>query len=411
MTTDISVVGGAYVEISAFPRSQVYRGSGVRAASVLAGLGSGVTLHTVLGDDLAGEYLQIAKLRGFEIHPIHAASTVYFHYQHPLSAAVVDQGPHSPVELGPGFQLGDALVFGMIEGRPIVHADRVVYDPQDGSRAQAFGTNGSKVRELAIVASYSEGKAITGHSDPEVIAQSLLAQPNCKIVVLKCGPQGALVATSISIGWIGAFPSNRVWKIGSGDVFSAAFAHAWLSDKMAPLDAAWFASRMVAEYVATRQEHFGSGVMASIRSDAQGARTRTLPAARVLPDKQIYLAAPFFTTAEQWAVDEARGALTELGFQVFSPIHDIGEGLPSEVAPADLHAIEHSGLVFALLDGADPGTLFEVGYARALNIPVVAVAEALDERALTMLTGSACTITDDFTTGIYMACWQLMKDD
>lgn len=45
VTTELIVVGGAYVEICAFPRSSLYRGSGVRAASVLAGLGNRVTLH------------------------------------------------------------------------------------------------------------------------------------------------------------------------------------------------------------------------------------------------------------------------------------------------------------------------------------------------------------------------------
>lgn len=118
----------------------------------------------------------------------------------------------------------------------------------------------------------------------------------------------------------------------------------------------------------------------------------------------------FFTTNELWLVDEARFALREMGFKVFSPIHEIGEGPPDIVAPADIFALENCKLVFALLNGLDPGTLFEVGYARALGIPVVGLAEAVDERPLTMLLGSGCAISDDFATSIYSACWQLMGD-
>ena len=58
----------------------------------------------------------------------------------------------------------------------------------------------------------------------------------------------------------------------------------------------------------------------------------------------------------------------------------------------------------------DAGTLFEVGYARALDISVVGVAECMDEQPLTMLLGSGCAITNDFATAIYSACWQMMGD-
>jgi nucleoside 2-deoxyribosyltransferase len=80
------------------------------------------------------------------------------------------------------------------------------------------------------------------------------------------------------------------------------------------------------------------------------------------------------------------------------------------VAPADLAAVDASGAVLALLDGLDPGTLFEVGYARARGIPIIAVAESVGAEALTMLIGSDCYMTNDLTTGIYAACWQVMGD-
>ena len=83
---------------------------------------------------------------------------------------------------------------------------------------------------------------------------------------------------------------------------------------------------------------------------------------------------------------------------------------PNEVAPQDLFGLEQSGLLLALLDGLDAGTLYEVGYARSREIPVVAVAESVDANDLTMLLGSGCIVTNDLTTGIYRACWALMGD-
>ncbi len=36
-----------------------------------------------------------------------------------------------------------------------------------------------------------------------------------------------------------------------------------------------------------------------------------------MPDGQIYLAGPFFNVGQQWVIDEARGALQDMGFNVF----------------------------------------------------------------------------------------------
>jgi nucleoside 2-deoxyribosyltransferase len=295
----------------------------------------------------------------------------------------------------------------MIEGRTRVTAKRAIYDPQDGFRAKPFAENCSSTEELVVLASLSEGRALTGKWSAEEIVDHLLADSSCLAAVIKCGPQGALVATDAARKWVGSFPTTRMWKIGSGDVFSAAFAHKWFAEGATVLDAACFASRMVAEYVSTRMEVFDADRMKRICADAAEAEVtadRPMPKA----DARVYLAGPFFTAAQQWLVDEARSAFQELGFAVFSPIHDVGEGPPNEVGPADIFALEQSQLVFALVDGLDAGTVFEVGYARACNIPVVCLAESAESKSLTMLLGSGCEVFNDFATSIYAACWQLV---
>ncbi|MHC1699848.1 MAG: PfkB family carbohydrate kinase [Humidesulfovibrio sp.] len=410
MSPPISVVGGAYVEECCYPESTIYRGSGFRGACILSGLGNEVKLHTAIGPKLAQEFDKIASKKKIALCVTAGKTDFHFHYRHPLAKPSIYPPLQAALPQDEVFA-HDALVYGMLEGRPKVTATRVVYDPQDGYRSKPFSDNGSSAKELAIVASLSEALAISGRRSPEEAAVKLLSTPSCVAVVIKCGPQGALVATSSSQEWIHAFPSKRVWKIGSGDVFSAAYAHAWLKAMKAPLEAAWFASRMVRGYVETRREAFDNNEMATMWADAADAVVnKTMKSARSLPKGQIYLAGPFFTTSQQWLIDEARLAFREMGFNVFSPVHDVGRGGPNEVVNADLQGLESSELVFALLDGLDSGTIFEVGYACAKGIPVIGVAEALGEQPLTMLLGSGCSITSDFATGIYAACWRLMND-
>lgn len=122
---------------------------------------------------------------------------------------------------------------------------------------------------------------------------------------------------------------------------------------------------------------------------------------------RAYLASPFFTLGQRWLVDEARRALSELGLQVFSPVHDVGSGPAELVAPLDLAALDQCDLVFAILDGLDSGTLYEVGYARALNKPVYALAQTVSPEDLKMVEGSGCRVYDDFVTALHHAAWRL----
>jgi hypothetical protein len=411
VTGRISVVGGAYGETCSFPRRTLYRGSGGRAAAVLQSLGSEVAWHTLTGPELRNEFAAIAKHIGYELHACAAEVDVWFNYRFPLARPDIwpsDAPRHRHAE---AITADNLLVFGMLEGRPKTFAKRAVYDPQDGSGARAYGDNGSTAQELGMVVSLSEGRALTGQNDPDAIALVLLSEPTTSVVIVKCGPQGALVRTRSSSEWVHSFPTERVYKIGSGDVFSAAFAQAWLMWNQAPGEAAWFASRATAEYVDAGQDRFTTVQVGDMQAQARFAQLKAGQSdARTIPDKPIYLAGPFFTAAQQWAIDEARAALQDMGFRVFSPIHEVGEGLPEEVARKDLEGLERSMVVLALIDGLDAGTLFEIGYAVARGIPVVAVGESVAEGDLTMLLGTGCHVTDDLTTGIYAACWKMMGD-
>jgi sugar/nucleoside kinase (ribokinase family) len=65
----------------------------------------------------------------------------------------------------------------------------------------------------------------------------------------KCGVRGALVIEPGRYpSGVPAYHSERVFKIGTGDIFSAAFAYYWMEKGLAPRDAADRASHTVASY-------------------------------------------------------------------------------------------------------------------------------------------------------------------
>ena len=119
-----------------------------------------------------------------------------------------------------------------------------------------------------------------------------------------------------------------------------------------------------------------------------------------------YLASPFFTLGQRWLIDETRRCLLELGLDVFSPVHEVGPGPAEVIAPADLVGLDESDVAFAILDGTDSGTLFEVGHARAKGKPVYALAQTVSEEDLKMVVGSGCHVFDDFVTALHHLAWR-----
>lgn len=411
MTDSICVVGGAYGEVCSFPRRTIHRGSGGRAAALLKNFGTDVSWHTVTGPELTREFKALADHLGYALHASPSEVDVWFSYRFPLAQPDIWPPTIPRHRHTDAVRCENLLVFGMLEGRPPTHAKRAVYDPQNGSNATPYHADGSTAGELAMVVSLSEGRAITGCSEPEAVALALLSERTTSVAIVKCGPQGALVRTESGAQWVRPFPTERVYKIGSGDVFSAAFAQAWLCWGHAPGEAAWFASRVTAAYVDSGLDTFTADQIGDMQAQARHAQRKAGAGfSRTIPKQPVYLAGPFFTAAQQWAIDEARAALEDMGFKVFSPVHDVGVGPPDEVAPKDLEGLNASQVVLALIDGIDAGTLFEIGYAVAKGIPVVAVGESVAPGDLTMLLGTGCHVTDDLTTGIYAACWKMMGD-
>jgi nucleoside 2-deoxyribosyltransferase len=394
---EITVVGGLYHEQCIWPVWDQIYGSGGRAAAALVSHVDKVTLHAYAPPEVETEFKKAATLYGFDLVARSTRAGISFEYVHCMSTPVIRPPlariqSHEPIEVN-----ADAVLrFGMLEGSGKVTANWCVYDPQSAFCPEPFWDNGSQAEHLSIVANRSEITAMTGDSDPKTAAAKLLNR-GAEVVVVKSGPVGAYVYTSGGVEWhIPAFRSDLVWTIGSGDVFAAIFAAQWAVHRASPETAAELASRAVSQYAETMG-------LPTAPAQELSAVQRT-PASTA--SGKVYLASPFFNLGQRWLVDEARRYLSELGLEVFSPVHDVGPGPAHEVGPKDIEALSSCDRVFAILDGLDAGTVFEVGYARANDIPVYALAQAVNEEDLKMVVGSNCNVFFDFVTALHHTAWK-----
>ncbi|WP_250492908.1 PfkB family carbohydrate kinase [Caballeronia sp. GAWG1-1] len=395
--TEIFIAGGVYHEKCIWPDSDQIFGSAGRAATALTTHVDKVTLYTYARDDVAQEFEKTAELFGFAVVAHPTETGISFEYVHCMSTPVVRPALARVPKLAAIEVAAEAVLrFGMLEGSARVNAKWCVYDPQSAFHPEPFGANGSKAEHLAIVANRSEIVAMGQNADPDVAAANLLAQ-GAEVVVVKSGPEGAFVHTTGGAKkHIPAYQSPQVWTVGSGDVFAAIFAGRWAVHHDAPDVAAELASRAVSSYAETMA--LPSERVPELQN-AQRVPATTVPG-------KVYLASPFFNLGQRWLVDEARRCLAELGLEVFSPVHDVGPGPAHEVGPADIKALKECDRVFAILDGLDAGTVFEVGYARAEGIPVYALAQAVSDENLKMVIGSESKVFYDFVTALHHTAWK-----
>jgi hypothetical protein len=398
----ITVVGGTYKESCLEPSwNQIY-GSGLRGLSALQRLNPAEELRFVsFGDEEVGQYLKLClgeRIKS-ELHWI--SESPLFHYDYPLGTPQITPRPDAiPFQESSEIIKSEyILYYGCLEGNFVVNGKQVVYDPQSPANPKSFRSTGSSAEQLVVITNLSEARKLSGKHDLSLIKDYFFAEENAYAVVLKMGAKGAIVwDDSGSENVITPYKSDKVWPIGSGDVFAAIFSHFWFAGRSLP-ESADLASRATAIYCNSKD--FPQSETAIISC--------SFPKVNVpnLGQKQIYLAGPFFNFAEKWLVHQCKMALDGFGVKVFSPWHDVGLGVAEEVALKDLDGLSNSDLIFAIVDGLDSGTLFEIGFAVSKGIPVVAFSQKETKESLKMLEGTHCKIITDLTTAVYHAIWML----
>jgi hypothetical protein len=363
------VTGGCYTELCKMPDWEVVRGSGGRAAIALAQLGCVVELQTYYSSDHR-QRLSGIEMAGVTVRIEKRIADIAFSYLHPLATPYIYPrfiDKHALLEVASD----EVLRFGFLEGDAKVSADTAVYDPQS-PHGSLFTANGSTANTLAIVLNERELEQIGQNTDLAKAAKIFFDQDGASVVVAKCGVKGALVLEPGQYpSWVPAYHSKRVFKIGTGDIFSAAFAYYWMEQGLTPREAADRASHTVASYA---------------EAPTSPLQISRKPAAR--PKATIGIIAEQVSLADAWLYEETVSRLTELGAVSFY--------VPSLTGP---YAAQPT--CFLLL--AD--TINDASSLNIERLPApLTVFQQRDQRDLFQSQPRAL-ITNDYATALYWACW------
>lgn len=400
------IVGETYYETCLEPEWDQIFGSGFRACSAILGNDkeTNIDFHTFGDKEISGILEPFSHYhKNFHVNITEIPKNPEFQYDTPLFPPRIYPRPDILANQKNLLNVSgvDILFFGFLEGTAIVNGTRVVYDPQSPSNPIPFSGTGSTAKKLVTVLNLSEAKEICKSEDVNDIRSYFLTVENCHAIVLKMGPLGALVITKEETIQIPVYKTSKIWSIGSGDIFTSMFAYYWFKGDSLK-DSATKASKATAVYCDSKSLHFQGKLEAFNFEELQATKASR---------KSIYLAGPFFTFSQRWLINNIRASFLDMGLNVFSPLHDVGFGEADDVAKKDLSALEKVDLVFAIADGLDSGTLFEIGYASARNIPVVSFVQNETKDSLLMLEGSNCMIENDLATSVYKAFWKICQHE
>lgn len=398
------IVGGTYTEICFEPIWENIFGSGFRAANLILENypSKSITYYTCADSELKSHLnLFEHQYENFSVEITGIEKSPEFHYDHPLKTPTIFPRPDLFSDSKNVIKTSgeNILVYGLLESTFNVSGNKIVYDPQSPVNPKTFSSTSSVAEQLVMVINLSEAYKITNSKNLDAIKNFFFKEENCHALIIKMGAQGALLFENADDNpkKIPVYETQTVWPIGSGDVFSAFFALSWFEG--ADLhSSAVLASKATSLYCDSRDLSVNKKITEF-----------TFPEL-VIPKKpsgQIYIAAPFFTFSERWLVNEVWRTFKNIGLNVFSPYHDVGLGKAADVVSKDLDGLDKSDIMFAIVDGLDSGTIFEIGYAINQKKHVIVFVQNESEESLKMIEGTGCTIENDFTTAIYKTYWTL----
>lgn len=394
----LHIVGGSYYEECRDPAWSELFGSGFRACLALAGK-SRIRFHTYADENTSKILHLLCQQVDVDLSVYNSTSSITFYYDHPLANPIFTPS----IELLSNIQtfalndIENVICFGMIEGNPVVKCKRVVYDPQSPGNPISFHANGSTFEELITVLNLKEAIALTGETAIANIGAHLLNVGRSTGAIIKNGAEGAyIIERGKEIQNVPAFLTHKVWPIGSGDVFTSFFGYEYFQGKTL-YEAALTASQATATYVNNK------ALPVIIDTSLQPFIKKEVG------KKLCYLAGPFFSMGERWLIEQFRTSLLGIGLAVFSPYHDVGLGSASEVVVPDIEGIHKCDVMIAIVNGFDTGTIFEIGYAKAIGKPVMVFFESSNREELTMLEGTDCFFEDDFSSIVYKTLWEAYK--
>ena len=387
------VVGGTYFESCSFPAWGGLFGSGVRAALAVSTLSKGTRLRTYAYRESSGDLR--ATMAAFDVSSeiVEIAERLEFEYWHPLyknSAPKLGRPQYEDLVVEGDVVLG----FGMLEGKARITSRRAIYDPRTADWKDSFRASGSSAGELAYVIQDNDLVGLGQLEDPRDAASYVMKREGAKVVVSRHPFGGATVYQGDARGvTVPSYVSPRWFRIGTGDVFCAAFAHYWGERGLDALKAADLASRSVA--------YFNDGARLPLPEPSELDDAVAIPSPEGV-DCCVYLSGPRRTMSQRYLFDEAEAFLDRLGVRTETAFEtDDGRAGPRADWPPTPRP-PHTALL-ALGDVGEPATNFHVGFAKAHGFPVVLLVESASELDLAMFRGGRCEVVHDLASALYRA--------
>jgi nucleoside 2-deoxyribosyltransferase len=257
---------------------------------------------------------------------------------------------------------------------------------QDEMRAEAWRP---VLRDVDVLFLNLEDAAAISGGDALTVVRVLGREE--RVTVIKHGRGGLTAWIAGARVNVGAYEIAMRDKVGAGDTLIGATI-----------------ARRLQGYTFEQALEFGSGAAAhhieagTVPEPGHVEEMSTRQRVYVSPETlaaQIYVAAPFFTAAENSALKHLVDGLEAAGVRVASPSRDIGilgsdatPELTAEYFRRDLVELDRSAAVVALLDQNDTGTAWEVGYAYAKGIPSVGMRTDVRAQPNNMLVHSVAIV-------------------
>lgn len=382
----MEIVGGAYRELCEIPYWDAEFGSGGRAAAAVSTLSPNCVFHTYARNPNSSGLNFLRSLR-VDVRPHLSSESIAFAYFHPLSRPHIEP-PLSKIAQQPPIHVAASTVlrFGLLEGEAVVRADRAIYDPQTSNSPQPFHANGSTAKSLALIVNENELRAFTNSLDCDEAAGQVIRAQNIDVLIVKAGARGAQVFdASGRKTHVSAYRSSKVFKIGTGDVFSAVFAHYWGEKKIPAHEAAILASQSVSKYCSD-----------AILPPKLSSTDQFIEIGNSLKGP-ILLEGCADTLGSRYVMEEARFHLQELGATVVCPVLEITN---QEHYPAS---------VLIISDGLSTESYQRIN-SKNISVPTVIFCEEAPMQALKNRPWTRSHILcGEFVTAIYFSVWAAME--
>jgi hypothetical protein len=395
----ISVIGGTYREIDYDDISMDIYGSGYRCCKFLLENKCFVNYYTSGNHEVEKYLKEIKKVyNDFDFQLTKSEYLITFKYSFALDTPSIFPNILNIKKTEKIKIAGENVIcFGMLETEFNIKGNKVIYDPQTSLNPKKYSEIGI-AEELIYIVNMNEAKSISLQNNVEEIKKFFFNTENAFALIIKNGPYGAKLYLKNNDEFeIPSFITENVNKIGSGDIFTSSFGYYWMNKNLPLEECAILASKVTSLYCDKK-----------VYIDVKDFEYNFIEFQNNnYKEKQVYLAAPFFSIAELILIDKIRNAFLEFGVKVFSPFHDIGLGDEETIAIKDLKGIKDSDIIFCVFDNLDSGTLIESGFSLAMNKKIIGYHRTCEDSKLLMLKPGNSKIFKNLTTAIYHTIWNL----